>query len=163
MQSWLTLFYFHFSGIVANKLSAGLVITGQPSACSSAVNQSSADPIIAGEIYAGSITTSQPFGSPTTADQSAGSITSVQSAIIAGSISAHSIIVTQMPPANITVGSNVKADVLPISCNDNHTNVSAENNTVTGTKTLQSKEGMKLRAKSQIKLIKYNFNDIIIC
>ena len=117
-------------------------MTGQPSAGYSAVNQSSAGPIIAGEICAGSITTSQPFGNPTTADQCVG-----QPAIIAGSISANSINVTYN---NITVDQNVNVDVLPVSHND--VNVSRENTIVTGAKSLPSNEGTKLQAKFQMKL-----------
>ena len=93
--------------------------------------QSSAGPITAGGMSAGSIT-SQPFGSSITASQPVDSIASGQPAIIAGTISANSIIVTQMPPANITVDQNV-------------------NTVVTGTNSLPRKEGMKLPAKSQMK------------
>ena len=123
-------------------------MTGQPFAVSSTINQSSAGPIRAGRMSAGSIT-SQPFGSSIIASQPVDSIASGQPAIIAGTISANSIIVTQMPPANITVDQNVNVDVLPVLHND--ANVSKGNTIVTGTKSLPRKEGMKLPAKSQMK------------
>ena len=123
-------------------------MTGQPFAVSSTINQSSAGPITADGMSAGSIT-SQPFGSSITASQPVDSIASGQPAIIAGTISANSIIVTQMPPANITVDQNVNVDVLPVSHND--ANVSKGNTIVTGTNSLPRKEGMKLPAKSQMK------------
>ena len=119
-----------------------MIMTGQP------FNQSSAGPTTAGQMSAGSIT-SQPFGSSITASQPVDSSASGQPAIIAGTISANSINVTQMSPANITVDQNVNVDVLPVSHND--ANVSKGNTIVTGTNSLQRKEGMKLPAKSQMK------------
>ena len=115
-----------------------MIMTGQPLAVSSTINQSSAGPITAGGMSAGSI-----------ASQPVASIAGGQPAIIAGTISANSIIVTQMPPANITVDQNVNVDALPVSHND--ANVSKGNTIVTGTNNLPRKEGMKLPAKSQMK------------